>query len=253
MSSEQLELRRMHLLMRRIERPYMIKLAKEKNRYIRQASLNYESLGGLSIRDYNKHQDNIKEIMSFYNKKTIGVFTKDLDKTIKHKIGLLETKTEQLDLFIDELWLYWLNNEVANNAIEVASTTRKDIKRAIEASLYDGEFSADVAKNILRTRGLSVWRSEAIALTETHNTAMYANKETAKQLQKQSDVVLLKKWLPSNDERTRQSHARMINHEAIPMDAKFNVGGEMMDRPGDPNASAKNVVRCRCIMTYVPA
>ena len=253
--SVNLDMMRMQLLMERIERPYMIKLAKEKNRYIRQASMNFESMNSLSIMDFRLHQKNILDIMSAYNKKTISVFVNDLNKATKSKIDILETKiddTEQLDLFVDNLWLYWLETETARNAIEVSGTTKKDIERAISQSIADGEFNTQVAKRILRARGLSVWRAEAIARTETHNTAMYANKETAKELQREGGVELLKKWLPSSDERTRESHRAMADHPAISMDAKFNVGGEMMDRPGDPNASAKNVIHCRCILTYEP-
>ena len=37
------------------------------------------------------------------------------------------------------------------------------------------------------------------------------------------------------------------------MDEYFDVGNEKMEYPGDPNASASNIVRCRCITLYYTA
>jgi len=34
------------------------------------------------------------------------------------------------------------------------------------------------------------------------------------------------------------------------MDDQFTVGGELMDAPGDPNASAENVINCRCMVDF---
>ena len=59
-----------------------------------------------------------------------------------------------------------------------------------------------------------------------------------------------KEWLASIDERTREAHAeadgQVVNtHEA------FMVDGEEMEYPGDPGASAENVINCRCTVLPV--
>lgn len=65
---------------------------------------------------------------------------------------------------------------------------------------------------------------------------------------------MLKRWVPTRDDRTRRGpvfdHLAMENYPAIPLDYKFNVSGELMDRPGDPSASPGNVINCRCALIY---
>jgi len=66
-------------------------------------------------------------------------------------------------------------------------------------------------------------------------------------------VKMLKEWLPTLDGRTRPDHAAMAGSDPIPLEEKFLVGGEEMDRPGDPNASAEQVCGCRCTLGYSEA
>lgn len=102
----------------------------------------------------------------------------------------------------------------------------------------------------MKVKGFSPFRAATIANTETHNAAMYALKENGKRVAREENLDLRKYWIPVEDSRTRDAHSAMASHDAIPLDALFTVGGEKMDRPGDPRASAKNVIRCRCTMAY---
>jgi len=84
---------------------------------------------------------------------------------------------------------------------------------------------------------------------------MFASKRTAEVISSEVGLVMVKRWIPALDERTRFSHASMRNHAPVDMDGKFKVsrpsgGFDMMDRPGDPKASAGNVINCRCVMVY---
>jgi len=79
---------------------------------------------------------------------------------------------------------------------------------------------------------------------------MFASVETATEAERDLNIKLVKKWLPAEDARTRPAHAAMANKPYIPMDDKFNVGGEMLSRPGDPAGSAGNVINCRCVLRY---
>lgn len=91
-------------------------------------------------------------------------------------------------------------------------------------------------------------RSEAIVRTETtrvHNLA------TQSQLQAQAQQVpdLLKGWAANGDWRTRYDHLiahQEYNEHPIPVNESFIVGGEELMYPGDPSASAKQTVNCRC-------
>jgi HK97 family phage portal protein len=56
-------------------------------------------------------------------------------------------------------------------------------------------------------------------------------------------------WLATMDDRAREDHLDANGH-IVDVGDYFYVGGEKMLYPGDPNASAGNVVNCRC--TTVP-
>jgi len=43
-----------------------------------------------------------------------------------------------------------------------------------------------------------------------------------------------------------------MNGKRVGYNEKFNVSGQEMEYPGDPNASAGNVVNCRCTVAVVP-
>jgi hypothetical protein len=99
---------------------------------------------------------------------------------------------------------------------------------------------------------LSLGRSRVIARTETHAAALFAQIESGRQAEKDLNIELVKTWLPTLDNRTREDHAEMASYGAIPLDEKFTVGGEEMDRPGDPAGSAAQVCNCRCTLTIEP-
>ena len=66
-------------------------------------------------------------------------------------------------------------------------------------------------------------------------------------IEKKLGITLEKAWSPTMDDRTRPDHAAMDPNDFIPLDAKFIVGGEEADRPGDPPLSAGNQINCRCV------
>jgi hypothetical protein len=64
---------------------------------------------------------------------------------------------------------------------------------------------------------------------------------------------MTKSWMATSDGRTRiehlQAHQR-YKENPIPVDEPFIVGGEKLMYPGDPNASARATVNCRCRAVY---
>jgi hypothetical protein len=57
------------------------------------------------------------------------------------------------------------------------------------------------------------------------------------------------------DNETRDSHEKMAEHDAIPLNESFDVGlraggTEKLMYPGDPEGSAENVINCRCVIGY---
>jgi len=60
---------------------------------------------------------------------------------------------------------------------------------------------------------------------------------------------MLKRWVSTNDERTRSSHA-IANGQTVDMSENFIVGGSEMGFAGDSKGGAKNVINCRCVIVY---
>ena len=141
-------------------------------------------------------------------------------------------------------------------AITRASATVKGFVNALVSNgIAAGDSIETITTRIRRTLASGDFpraRARVIARTETHGAATFANHETAKSL----DIPdLHKRWVAILGPRTRSTHNAM-NGVTVPMDEPFNVpvrggGTEPMDRPGDPSASAGNVIQCRCAVLYV--
>ena len=244
-------LNRHERLMVMVEVPYQRALIRAKNKYITAVAKAYESDGTLPEALTLAHRRDMFEVQSFYNSKIIKLMALDVQRDIAKSIGiLLEKKDEAFDRWLAFVLAQWISEETAAAAIETSLTTRSDIVNAITISVENGETSAQTAKKILKTKGLSPFRAETIALTETHNAAMYSNKESGKRLSLETETPLLKVWIPVQDSRTRDTHAAMSSHQPIIMEGLFAVGRDRMDRPGDPKGSAANVIRCRCTLAY---
>ena len=174
--------------------------------------------------------------------------------------GLAEVSRGAREAAATELWLDELGREDDVAELAPAETLRflrgrrnmikdagerihAEIMAEIEAGLDAGETMEQLAS---RTRaafnGISKDRAEMIATTET--TVAY---ESARLETMEAAGIEFKEWLTSQDERVRLDHF-MVDGVVVPLDEPFTVGGEKMAHPGDPNASAGQVIRCRCVM-----
>ena len=86
-------------------------------------------------------------------------------------------------------------------------------------------------------------RSLVIARTESTTAANHGINLGAQS----SDYEVAKFWINTKDKRTRRSHLAMTT-ERIAINQPFIVGGIPMQYPGDPSATAAEVVNCRCVM-----
>jgi hypothetical protein len=197
----------------------------------------------------DKHQSQLFDSLKAHYRRVIPAFG---------ALSLSQVKSRQFkataedDLFLD-LANRWVHTEGLKRSKLIADTTEADVLAAISTGLDDGLGTAEIADDIQDVTDLSDWRAEMIARTETHAAANYASAESVRQAEDKLGVKMLKSWLPTLDGRTRPAHAEMEGSEAIPMDDKFIVDGEEMDRPGDPAGSAENVISCRCTLGFEEA
>jgi hypothetical protein len=96
---------------------------------------------------------------------------------------------------------------------------------------------------------LADYQARRIVRTEATNAANYATEQAALNLFPGADMT--KTWKSGYDARVRDAH-RAANGQVVPFNSKFSVGGESLQRPGDPSASAGNRINCRCSMIVLP-
>lgn len=126
----------------------------------------------------------------------------------------------------------------------VTDTTYKRVKKAIVKGITEGKSIPDIARLISSTmKEANMARATLIARTEVvsaYNGAVY---DGGKNLPPEVAAGMV--WMAARDERTRRAHAN-ADGQTIKIGEKFIVGGEEMRYPGDPNASPRNTINCRC-------
>ena len=139
----------------------------------------------------------------------------------------------------------------ARKVTGITQTTIAQFADIVERGIAEGLTLDDVAGLISsRGREMSAYRAHAIARTETHAAANAGALNAAQE----SGVVSLKEWIPVDDGRTRtldNSDFDHVNVDSVPINQPFDVSGDLLMYPGDPNGSPGNVIMCRCAMGYI--
>jgi hypothetical protein len=133
-----------------------------------------------------------------------------------------------------------------NRMSDVADTVYSEVKGTIETSLDKGDSIADMAKAIKeRFNDISRGRATTVAMTET--SAVYGQ---GRQVAMEEAGVEWKQWLTSGNDNVRAAHED-ADGQTVRVDQEFEVGGEKLSHPGDPDGSAENVINCHCVSIAV--
>ena len=136
------------------------------------------------------------------------------------------------------------------NAPLVAETGKKTLIKLVDQLMRDPEFQAlgnQQQARILRSKfnQYSDYQARRLVRTESTRAANYAIEEASKTMF--SEDQLMKEWLNVGDEKVRSWHR---NVKSVPMTEPFDVGGELIQRPGE--GTARNTINCRCRMITIP-
>lgn len=194
-------------------------------------------------------EDIVKMYREIYQ--TIGIdYGNKINKTLE------KTKKANV-LFNNELLkeiLLFLSSDGGERITSVRDTLVADVIKSIQKSLGENGTVIDLRNAIQaiieKNQTFYKWQSLRIARTETTTSSNFAAIKTAEQ----SDLVLDKVWISVQDNRTRitpYDHFDM-NNQKQELNKPFFVGGENIQYPGDVNASAGNVINCRCTIAFVP-
>jgi HK97 family phage portal protein len=137
----------------------------------------------------------------------------------------------------------YVGQKLNKGRLEGINQTTRD---ALQATLREGYIAGESIDDLKRRvedvyEGCEGYRAQMIARTEIISAANAGSIDGMKE----SGVVDDKEWLAALDERTRDSHAA-ANGQVVALEDKFEVGGEQLEYPGDPDGSAEETIACRC-------
>lgn len=135
----------------------------------------------------------------------------------------------QIDLLKDERWnRQRLNGEVLQGILRGESMDK--IANRL-SSMVNGNQSAAI-------------RNARTAVTSAENRGRI---DGMKAVDEECGLVYEKRWIATNDSRTRESHVD-IDGETVPLDEPFSNG---LMYPADPDGEPEEVFNCRCTMDRV--
>jgi len=147
----------------------------------------------------------------------------------------------------NEITQRWIEQRAAFWAREVNDETARLLTQELQAAQQAGEGIPQIRERVEKVfRFNDAIRAERIARTEMQS----ASNQGAVEAYRQSNVVEGKRWLAVLDGREREAHGA-AHGQVVPLQGKFDVGGEWLDHPGDMSGSAENVINCRCAVAPV--
>jgi len=131
---------------------------------------------------------------------------------------------------------------------DISETTRSEMVKILQAAITQGWSENRIIDSLLNGR-MHKSRAERIARTETTRALNAGILLAAASV----PFEVRKEWITAEDERVRGrpfSHV-VLHGRSLPLELPFN-NGENIRFPGDPNASASNVINCRCVLNIIP-
>lgn len=164
------------------------------------------------------------------------------------KFGVKTKSQKNFGQVWQESLIAYLRLHGARYVTSIDETTRKEIVAILEKAATEN-WTLGQIQSALTNPKMHQSRAMRIARTETTRALnagiLMAGAAVPYKVQKQ--------WITAEDENVRSSpfsHIQLHN-KVIPLDAAFN-NGEFIRFPGDPAASASNVINCRCVLSLIP-
>lgn len=199
-------------------------------------------------------KDTIKRLHSAMGSRMALISQKSVKSSIKGQRLDFEIKSKETDFFAYVILTYLEARGLNQLAADITDTTKKQIQSFLDKSAAENLTLPETIK-LLRTAGITDYRAELIARTETGRSANIGSMIGAMS----TGLVTVKEWISAQDNRTRRIPRDQTDHlhmdgVKIAMDAKFEVKGtkyiDYMLHPADSTAHAGNVCNCRCTLGY---
>lgn len=175
--------------------------------------------------------------------------------------SLLPVKKASAAFGFSESWNFaiidFLSRHLLQRAVlPITATTKKLIMDVLEEGQENGWSIERIFTELRKVDTLSEVRARRIIRTELVIAANFGQNLATEEL----EFEIQEEWITANDHRVRSSHRAMDGKIVdsgqtftVPiMKGKKQIGTEEMTGPGDPRASAGNIINCRCTRAPVP-
>jgi len=140
----------------------------------------------------------------------------------------------------------WLQEHAGSRIDGIVNTDQEWLANTLRSGDSEGLSVDQIAENLGgEFDDMSSGRAGTIARTEMAGAYNYSSQETAKDLMPEGAT---KTWSTTSD-NPRPAHEEADGQE-VPIDEPFDVDGEELMYPGDPNGSEGNVINCMCVVEY---
>jgi hypothetical protein len=232
---------RQRLLLDRLEARVRLTWQREIARSMRASAAEYGRTESIAMA-MGEHKERVGRIIQT----TYEVAAREFAKPFYEKAAERGMVTKDFDNFL-RFMAGFIGTVGAIKVSQISDTTEDQIRQAINAGVAEGLSLPQIAAEIrARAPQIASVRSAVIARTETHSAAMWAQVEAVRE----TGLELRKEWVAAQDERTRIDHSS-ADGQIVGFDESFEIGGELLAFPGDPNGSAENIINCRCVMNFV--
>jgi len=121
---------------------------------------------------------------------------------------------------------------------------QQKIAGEIAQGILTGESIPKIAERLQNVVGMnetSAVRNARTSITSAENAGRVESYHYAESI----GITLKKEWLATLDDSTREEH-RQLDGQRVDVDEPFEVDGEKIMYPGDPNAAGYLTYNCRC-------
>ena len=120
----------------------------------------------------------------------------------------------------------------------------RHVRSAITQGILQGESIDKIATRISEPTGMSMGSAIRVARTATTGAENGGRVDYYRKCAHELGIAILKKWMSTEDARTRPGHAAR-NGVSIPIDDEFAPG---LSFPGDPRGQGLEIYNCRCTL-----
>ena len=101
-------------------------------------------------------------------------------------------------------------------------------------------------ERMIKRRAETIARTEALSSVHAGNYDAFGEAVDDQVIRRDQAT---RSWVDTNDDRTREDHVA-AGGQKVAVDDPYIVGGEELMFPGDPSASAEQIINCRCSETW---